>query len=150
MKILRKDAKALPKEFAGYFYPMNKFYLVEDGFWWLITNYYDKIKRLKTIQLIKLLPSEQHLGYEGLFFDIERMILSTTPSKWFPYKLVGGFRDYHNAKLKNEVSTYGNSKRRICQKLLILYLTYLKRHEDKDIEAKTLYVHLIKEIDKCK
>lgn len=102
----------------------------QDGcFIMLLDTYYDSVKTMPIEKIKSLLPTSEHNGPGGTYFE-EYMIKKSIPSKHYPFKLTASIYDWFGDKSTSDViKAVGNNEEEIYQRLLIGYLDYLIRSQ---------------------
>lgn len=92
----------------------------------LLNQHYDKVKCMPTDVIKSLLPTPEHNGPGGTYFQ-EWMIKKREPTKHYPFTIEASLYDWYGDRTTTDVAhAVGNTEEEIYQRLLIDYLNYLK------------------------
>ncbi|MCA4468126.1 hypothetical protein [Bacteroides xylanisolvens] len=92
----------------------------------ILNSHYDKVKRMPIDVIKSLLPTPEHTGPGGTYFQ-DWMIKKCAPTKHFPFTIEASIFDWYGDRTTTDVvHSVGNTEEEIYQRLLIDYLNYLK------------------------
>lgn len=92
----------------------------------LLNKYYDDVKKLTVGEVKRLLPTRQHPGFGGTYYE-DWMFKESEPTKHYPFRLEASIYDWCGDRSTVDVCTAcGNTPEEVFARLFMEYLYYLQ------------------------